>query len=133
MLRNILICCGVVLAFDTAASIISKTAGIRYFDFIIGQIVMYLVMGGVLQRVAGMGAPTIAPVIVAAVVEATFGWWISIAIGVGRHPTGHIGLTIFSTTTVVLLNTALGALGMWIAYGLTRASSTRHPEVSKDA
>jgi hypothetical protein len=122
MLRNILACCGVVLAFDALASTISKTAGIPYFDFVVAQFAMYLIMGMVLGRVAGMGAPTIVPVVIAAIVEATLGWWISIAIGVGRRPTSHIGLTLFSTATVVLLNTALGALGMWIAYGLSRAS-----------
>lgn len=122
MLRNILICCGIVLAFDAAASAISKAAAIPYIDFMIPQVAMYLIMGAVLGRVAGMGAPTVTPVVIAAIVEATLGWWISIAIGVGRHPTSHIGLTLFSTVTVVLFNTALGALGMWIAYGLSRAS-----------
>jgi hypothetical protein len=122
MLRNILVCCGIVLAFDAGASAISKAAAIAYFDFIIPQVAMYLLMGIVLQRVAGMGAPTITPIVIAAIVEATLGWWISIAIGVGRRPTSDIGLTVFSTVTVVLLNTALGALGMWIAYGLSRVS-----------
>ncbi len=122
MLRNIFTCCGIVLTFDAVASAISKSTGIPYFDFVIPQFAMYLIIGLVLARVAGMGAPTITPVIIAALVEATLGWWISIAIGVGRRPTSHIGLTIFSTATVVLLNTALGALGMWISYGLSRAS-----------
>jgi hypothetical protein len=121
MLRNITICCGIVLLFDTAASIISKAAHVAYFDFVVPQLAMYVIMGCVLQRTAGMGAPTIVPVLFAAFVEATIGWWISIAIGVGRPPTSHIGLTIFSTVTVVLLNVALGALGMWIAYALSRA------------
>jgi hypothetical protein len=124
MLRNITICCGIVLLFDAVASAISKASGVAYFDFVIPQLAMYVVMGCVLQRSAGMGAPTIIPVLIAAVVEATLGWWISIAIGVGRPPTSHIGLTIFSTATVVLLNVALGALGMWIGYGLNRI--TRH-------
>jgi hypothetical protein len=122
MLRNILICCGIVLAFDAVASSVSKAAAIPYFDFVIPQLVMYVIMGCVLQRSAGMGAPTITPVLIAAIVEATLGWWISIDIGVGRRPTSHIGLTIFLTATVVLLNTALGALGMWIGYALNRAS-----------
>jgi hypothetical protein len=122
MLRNTLVCCGIVLVFDTIASAISKATGIVYFDFIFPQIAMYLIMGFLLQRSAGLGAPAMIPVFIAAIVEATIGWWISIEIGVGRHPTSHIGLTIFSETTVVLFNTALGALGMWIGYGVNRAT-----------
>lgn len=122
MLRNVLICTAVVLIFDAAASSITKFAHIPYRDFMAPELAMYVIMGVVLQRIAGMGAPTIIPVAVAASIEVSIGWWISIAIGVGEAPTSHIGVTLFSAVTAALLFTALGALGMWIGYGLSRAS-----------
>lgn len=122
MLRTILICCGIVLAFDAAAASISRAAGLSYMDFAVPELAMYVIMGFVLERTAGFGAPTIVPVTIAAAVESTLGWWVSLAIGVGRPPTGDFGLTVFSAVTAALLFTALGGVGMWIAYGLSRAS-----------
>lgn len=122
MLRKILICSGIVLAFDIVASLITKFTGVPYRAFALPEDAMYLIMGAVLQRVAGFGAATMVPVTIAATVEVSLGWWISVAIGVGYRPTSHIDLTLFSAVTAGLLATALGALGMWIGYGLSRAS-----------
>lgn len=123
MLRNVLICCGIVLAFDTVASLITKFTGISYRAFAVPDDAMYLIVGLMLQRAAGFGAPTMVPVTIAAIAEVSVGWWISVAIGAGYRPTSHFELTLFSAITVALLGTALGALGMWIGYGLSRAAS----------
>jgi hypothetical protein len=122
MLRTILICCGIVLLFDAAAASIAKAAGFPYMAFAIPELVMYVLMGFVLERTAGFGAPTIAPVTVAALIESTLGWWISVSLGVGHRPTEDLGLTAFSAVTAALLFTALGGVGMWIGYGFNRAS-----------
>lgn len=123
MLRNILICCAIVLAFDSATSGISRATGVPYADFTLPEIAMYAVLGLVLERSAGFGAPTMLPVTIAAIVEVTAGWWISVEMGVGRRPTHHLEVTLFSAFVPALLCTAVGALGMWIGYGLRRASS----------
>ncbi len=121
MLRNVVACCAIVLAFDAVASSIAKGLGFAYSSFMLPEFAMYVIIGYVLQRRAGFGAPTMVPVLVAACVESTLGWWLSIEIGVGRRPM-DFGLTVFSALTSTLLFTALGALGMWAAYGFRRAS-----------
>lgn len=122
MLRNIVACCAIVLAFDAAASSIAKHAGFPYGYFAVPELAMYAIMGFVLERRTRFGMPTMLPVVLAACVEATIGWWISVAMGAGRAPLGDPELTAFSAVTAALLFTALGALGMWLAYGFKRPS-----------
>ncbi len=86
------------------------------------ELLMYVTMGIVLERRVGFGSATMAPVTIAALLEVSAGWWISVSLGAGRAPIGGLGLMLFSAVTAGLLFTALGALGMWIGYGLSRAS-----------
>ena len=121
MLRNVVACCAIVLAFDAIASSIAKGTGIAYSDFMLPEFAMYVIMGYVLQRRTGFGSSTMIPIVIAACAESTLGWWLSIEIGVGRRPI-DLGLTAFSAVTATLLFTALGAVGMWAGYGFKRAS-----------
>ena len=121
MLRTAVICCAIVLAFDAVTASIAKGFGIPYSDFSIPEFAMYVAIGFVLQRRAGFGAPTMLPIVIAAFTESTLGWWLSIEIGAGRRPI-DASLALFTVATAVLTFTAMGAAGMWISYGLKRAS-----------
>lgn len=121
MLRNVVACCAIVLAFDAVASSVAKGIGFAYSSFMLPEFAMYVIIGYVLQRRAGFGSPTMIPVLLAAFVESTIGWWISIEIGVGRRPMDP-SLMVFSAAAATLLFTALGAVGMWASYGFKRAS-----------
>lgn len=121
MLRNAVVCCAIVLAFDAVTASMARGLHFSYRNFVIPEFAMYAMIGYVLQRRAGFGTPTILPIVIAALVESTAGWWISIEIGAGQRAIDAT-LTLFTVATAVLTLTAMGAAGMWISYGFKRDS-----------
>ncbi|MHB1552236.1 MAG: hypothetical protein ACYCX6_13730 [Vulcanimicrobiaceae bacterium] len=122
VLRPIVICCLIVLVFDTVASGISKISGIPYGWFFIPECVMYVLFGAALWRIIRNVRTTLGALLFPAVVETTLGWAISAEIGPGRLPDNHLPLwpvlTVVVIITVVvatLWNVMLGGLGIFIA------------------
>lgn len=109
MVLPFLVCCGIVLAFDAVASVLSRAYAIPYGWFTIPQLVMYGVMGFLLYTL--LGTHFYIAVIGAAICEATIGWWISSVIGPGRALNGTAALILFSTLFSICLNTCVGWVG----------------------
>lgn len=110
---HVLLWIGVVLAFDVAASVASRTAGIPYAWFGVGSFAIYLGAGFTAAPRFGVPRAVLAAVLVAAS-EGTLGWGIAILLGAGRAGQAEVTLTAVLVTGLVggvLVGGAAGLVG----------------------
>jgi cellobiose-specific phosphotransferase system component IIC len=115
MYRALAVCCAIVLSFDVAASFASELTRIEYGWFSILQIAMYLAIGYYLFRSFGMDRRFFIILGVAAICEATIGWWLSALIGPGKPRYTETTLLVSGILFAVVFNTIVGILGGWAA------------------
>ncbi len=100
-----------VLAFDAVAAFASKTGGAGHRWFGILEIVLYLGIGFVSGRMLGSWRSALGVVAIAALAEATLGWYVSAAIGPGRLLAPSLGLLIVAASFSVVWNGCIGLIG----------------------
>lgn len=109
MIRTIVILCIAIVALDALESVISKSAGIPYARFMFVQIVAYIAVGFALRRRAVPISGTLGAVAVTALVEATLGE--AVAVALHAAPAVPIAMYAFVVPLVVIVECGLGATG----------------------
>ena len=109
MIRTIAVLCVGIVLLDVLESIISTSTGIPYARFMFVQIVAYIAIGFVLRRLAVPIGRTLAAVAVTAVVEATAGE--AVAVALHAAPAVPIAMYAFVVPLVVIVECGLGATG----------------------
>lgn len=109
MTRVIVVLCIGIIALDAIESVIFRAASIPYAWFMLVQIVVYAGIGFVLRR-RGLKLRNVALVTaVTALVEATLGEWVSIALGAA--PTTSLAVQLVVVPVVIVFETALALAG----------------------
>jgi hypothetical protein len=113
-----------VVAYDTAASLVSLQAGIPYSYFALGSYLIYFGAGFLAARALGWRHGVVAGA-VAGVTDATAGWAVSWALGPGR-PSGGFSAWMLPFTMAFVGMTAIvvGSLGALAAFAF-RAGRAR--------
>jgi hypothetical protein len=109
MIRTIAVLCVLIVAIDALESVISKSAGIPYARFMFVQIVAYVAIGFALRRRAVPIGGTLGAVAVTALVEATAGE--AVAVALHATPAVPIAMYAFIIPVVVIVECGLGATG----------------------
>ena len=105
----------VIVAFDIAASLVSRHSGVPYSRFAYGSFLIQAGTGFVARRASQPFLEAMFLGTWVGVIEATIGWAASWWIGPGR-PTGMSTPTTvaFAIVYVAVLATVFGALGAWL-------------------
>ena len=122
MLRLSLLFSLVIVAYDALSAAIAKAVGISYNSFLVLALVLFFFMGVVAGRKAASWAGII-PILIAAVVDATIGWYAAACIGPGYVPGWTIRVLVTLAVESAALATAIGTAGVWI--GLAVAGARR--------
>jgi hypothetical protein len=109
MIRIIAILCVAIVAVDALESVVSTSAGIPYSRFMFVQIVVYVAIGFALRRIAVPFGPALAAVAVTALVEATLGEWVAVAMH--ASPAVPLGISVFVIPIVIVVECGLAATG----------------------
>ena len=109
MIRIIAFLCIVIVAIDALESVISTSSGIPYTRFMLVQIVVYIAIGFVLRRRAVPVSRTVVAVAVTALVEATLGEWVAVAMHAA--PATPLAIYAFVVPIVVIVECGLAATG----------------------
>ena len=109
MIRIIAVLCAGIVALDALESVISRSAGISYAWFMLVQIVVYVAIGFALRRRAVPIGGTLAAVAVTALVEATLGEWVAVALHAA--PSTPIVMYVFVIPIVIIVECGLAATG----------------------
>ena len=103
----------VIITYDALSAAIAKLVGVSYNSFLVLALLLFVFMGLLAGRKIRSWAG-ILPVVVAAVSDATIGWYIAALIGPGYVP----GWTMRDLVTLAIesaaLATAIGAVGVWV-------------------
>ncbi|MBV8530206.1 MAG: hypothetical protein JO104_02730 [Candidatus Eremiobacteraeota bacterium] len=110
----------VLIAYDAAAATIAKVLTISYNSFLVLSLVIVFFMGVFAGRVAGSWLG-ILPVVVAAIVDATIGWYVAALIGPGYIPGWTMRQLLTLAVESVLLSTAIGCVGVWVGMAVAGA------------
>ena len=124
MARFILTWGVIVLTFDLVASVTSIVAGIPYGWFSLGSLLIYLSAGYIAAPRFGL-PKTIAAVAVVALVDATLGWGLSLALGAASldDPDFSVPVVLISgAASGLLFGAVVGAVGGWVG---SRRSAVR--------
>ena len=117
MVRLALLFAVVIIAYDALSAAIAKVVGVSYNSFLVLALVLFFFMGLFAGRKVRSWAG-ILPVAVAAVADATVGWYSAALIGPGYVP----GWTMRDLVTLAIesfvLATAIGAVGVWVGLGV---------------
>jgi hypothetical protein len=122
MLRLALIFALIMLLFDAVTATISKIASINYGNFALLAIVVYVFLGIYGGRTLRSWRALIS-VAVAAIVEATLGWYVAALIGPGLPPVAATQLEmVFTGVVSVIVATLFGAMGVAVGLRAARAA-----------
>lgn len=119
-LRLALLFCIIVVAYDAIAAVIARGLTISYNSFLIPGLVILFFMGVFSGRVARSWGGAFA-VTVAAVADATLGWYVAALIGPGYVPGWTPRALIVMGIESALLSIAVGWCGVWIGIRVARA------------
>ena len=122
MLRSALWFSAILLAYDALSALVAKALTISYNSFLVPALTMLFFMGVYAGRKAGSWAGVV-PVIVAAVVDATAGWYLAALIGPGYVPGWTARELLAMGIESAVLSTAVGCAGVWV--GLRVAGARR--------
>jgi hypothetical protein len=122
MLRTALIFSIVVVAYDALSASIAAWLGITYDSFLVLLLVLFFFMGIYAGRKRGSWGG-ISPIVIAAVVDATAGWYVAAAIGPGYVPGWTMRMLIVMGVESAVLAAAAGAAG--VAVGVRVAGARR--------
>jgi hypothetical protein len=105
-----------ILAYDTAASLLSRRIGFNYAYATVGSLVLYAAAGFAAAEAASFEAACLVGG-AAGLTDATLGWRISWVLGPGRLPSGKLTLSEWSSAASfgVGLGIACAAAGAWLA------------------
>jgi|GEM_PF-5874601 len=120
MLRTALIFSAILIAYDAVAAALAKWIVISYDSFVILPVVAIFFMGiyaGRKKRSWG----GLAPIVIAALVEVTVGWYVAALIGPGYVPGWTMRQLVVLAVESALLFVAVGAAGVWIGLGVSGA------------
>lgn len=120
MIRTALLFSAVLVAYDAVAALIARAVGVSYNSFGLLVFVLLFFMGVFAGRKAASWAGLI-PVAIAAVVEATAGWYVAALIGPGYVPGWTTRVLVQMAAESVLTSLLAGAVGVWIGLGVARA------------
>jgi len=113
-----------VLVFDTIAAFISKGSGLGYRWFGILEILLYVAIGFFGARVTGTWRGGLGVVVIAAVAEATLGWYISALIGPGAVPAkASLPIIVSAALFAILWNGIFGLVGALIGARFARTAT----------
>jgi hypothetical protein len=119
MIRTVAILCAAIVALDALESVLSTSAGIPYVRFMFVQIVVYVAIGFVLRRIAVPFGRTLAAVALIALVEATLGEWVSVALHAASAT--PLGIYVFVIPIVTIVECGLAATG-WALGSIGRSA-----------
>jgi hypothetical protein len=114
----------VVVAYDAFAASIAAALTISYNSFLLPGLVILFFMGVLAGRVARSWSGAV-PVTIAAVIDATAGWYVAALIGPGYVPGWTPRALIVMGAESALLSAAIGWCGVWI--GIRVAQTQRRP------
>ena len=109
MIRIIVILCIAIVALNALYAVISTSTGIPYSRFVFVEIVVYLAIGFVLRRRDVPFGSTLAAVAVTALVKATVGEWVAVALH--ATPAAPITMYLIVIPLVIFVESGLGATG----------------------
>ena len=109
MSRLVVILCVLIVALDALESVVSTSMGIPYARFMVVQIVAYVAIGFALRRLAVPLGGALLAVAVTALVEATLGEWIAVALHAA--PATPLGIYVFVVPIVIIVECGLAATG----------------------
>jgi len=107
----------VIVAYDAVSAAIALAVGVSYNSFLVPALVLFFFMGVLAGRKARSWAG-ILPVAVAAVVDATAGWYLAALIGPGYVPGWTMRELITLAIESAALSAAVGAVGIWVGVGV---------------
>lgn len=113
LMRPLVVLAVAIVALDAVESVISRAAGIPYARFMPVQVVVYLAIGVALRRRGLRLGQTALAVAITAVVEATAGEWVALAIGAAR-PT-PLAVQLVVVPLAIGFEVALACLGFAFA------------------
>lgn len=119
MLRLGLLFALALVAYDALAAALAKWIGISYDSFVVLTVVLIFFMGVYAGRKRGSWDAMVA-IAVAAVLEATAGWYVAAAIGPGYVPGWTLRQLIVLATESALLLSAVGAVGVAVGLRVAR-------------
>lgn len=126
MLRLALLFSLTIIAYDAATAAIAKVVGVSYNSFLVLALVLFFFMGLYCGRIMRSWAALL-PVVVAAICDATLGWYLAALIGPGYVPGWTMRILIALAIETAAQATALGAAGLWVGLrvaGARRASGS---------
>lgn len=109
-----------IIAFDTLASLASRTFQIEYGLFLIGSIVIYICVGFFGEKYGNIALAVISSALTG-VIDSTLRWYISWVIGPGRLE-GEFDFTIIFSAIVftVFIASFFGLIGSLVSYFINR-------------
>lgn len=113
MLRTALWFSAILLAYDAFAAIVAKWLTISYNSFLIPALVMLFFMGVYAGRKARSWAG-LTPVVIAAIVDATLGWYVAATIGPGFVPGWTMRELVVMSVESALVSIVIAGAGVWI-------------------
>lgn len=123
MLRLALIFSVVVVLFDIVCATIAKLASITYANFLILSFVLYVALGIFAGRKLRHWQRAMFAIAVAAVADATVGWYATWLIGPGSLPNGATFVEILTGVVFAVAGGLLfGAIGVALGIRAARAA-----------
>jgi hypothetical protein len=102
----------ILIAYDASTAAIARAIGVSYDSFLVLAWVLFFIMGVLAGR--KFGWPGLIVVAVAAVLDATLGWYIAAAIGPGYVPGWTMRMLVVLAFERALLSSAIAAAGVFI-------------------
>lgn len=113
----------ILILYDALTAAIAKAIGISYDSFLVLAWVLFFFMGVIAGRKYGWFGTI--PLVVAASLEATAGWYVAAAIGPGYVPGWTMRTLVTLALERALLSSAIGTAGVFIGRR-SLPPSTRH-------
>ena len=110
----------VIVAYDALTAAIAKVVGVSYNSFLVLALVLFFLMGILAGRKAGSWAGII-PVAIAAVADATVGWYLAAWIGPGYVPGWTMRVLVSLAIESAVLATVIGCAGVWVGVRVARS------------
>ena len=102
----------ILVLYDALTAAIAKAIGISFDSFLVLAWVLFLIMGVIAGRKYGWFG--MIPLVVAAALEATAGWYVAALIGPGYVPGWTTRTLVTLALERALLSSAIGAAGVFI-------------------
>ena len=117
MLRSGVLFSILIVLYDALAAAIARAVGISYDSFLVLALVLFFFMGIYAGRKRRSWSGILA-VAIAALADATLGWYVATIIGPGYVPGWTMRGLIVMASESALLSTAIGAAGVWVGLGV---------------